>query len=75
MTDAKISFPTSETIEPREIRRELQMSQSQFAAAFGIPIATLRNWEQGRRKIDRTTASYLKTIRHLPKEVQAALSH
>lgn len=72
MTDAKV--PTNETIQPREIRQELQMSQSQFAAAFGIPIATLRNWEQGRRKIDRTTASYLRTIRRFPKEVQAALS-
>lgn len=74
MTGAKFSFSTSEKIQPREVRRELQMSQRQFAAAFGIPIATLRNWEQGRRKIDMTTASYLQTIRHLPQEVQAALS-
>ena len=75
MTVAKFSFSTNETIQPREVRRELQMSQSQFAAAFGIPIATLRNWEQGRRKIDMTTASYLQTIRRLPKEVQAVLSN
>lgn len=75
MAVAKISFSTNETIQPREVRRELQMSQSQFAAAFGIPIATLRNWEQGRRKIDMTTASYLQAIRQFPKEVQAALSH
>ena len=75
MSDTKFLFSTNETIQPREVRRELQMSQSQFAAAFGIPIATLRNWEQGRRKIDMTTASYLQTIRHLPKEVQAALSN
>ena len=68
------SPPTSEDIQPREIRRELQMSQSQFSAAFGIPIATLRNWEQGRRKIDQTTASYMRAIRRFPKEVQAALS-
>lgn len=74
MIDAKMSFSTNETIQPREVRRELQMSQSQFAAAFGIPIATLRNWEQGRRKIDKTTASYLRTIRRFPKEVQAALN-
>lgn len=74
MTAAKFSFSINETIQPREVRRELQMSQSQFASAFGIPIATLRNWEQGRRKIDMTTASYLQTIRRLPKEIQAALS-
>ena len=74
MTASKTSAATDEMIQPREIRRELQMSQSQFSAAFGIPIATLRNWEQGRRKIDKTTASYLRAIRRLPKEVQAALS-
>ncbi len=73
MNANQTSTPTDE-IQPQEIRRELQMSQSQFSAAFGIPIATLRNWEQGRRKIDKTTAAYLRTIRRFPKEVQAALS-
>ena len=65
---------SNEIVKPREIRRALHMSQSQFASAFGIPIATLRNWEQGRRKIDKTAASYLRTIRCLSKEVQAVLS-
>lgn len=67
-------FDATEVVQPREIRRELHMSQSQFASAFGIPISTLRNWEQGRRKFDRVTASYLRTISRFPKEVQAALS-
>ena len=74
MTAAKTSTSAKEPLQPREIRRELQMSQSQFSSAFGIPVATLRNWEQGRRKIDTTTASYLRTIRRFPKEVQSALS-
>ena len=74
MPAQKTSVATAEIIQPREIRRELRMSQSQFAEAFGIPIATLQNWEQGRRKFDRVTASYLRTIRRFPKEVQSALS-
>jgi putative transcriptional regulator len=32
------------------IRNRLQLSQSEFAARLGISVATLRNWEQGRRK-------------------------
>jgi hypothetical protein len=28
---------------------QYQLSQSEFAALLGISVATLRNWEQGRR--------------------------
>ena len=63
-------------IQPQTIRRQLNMSQSQFSKAFGIPIRTLQCWEQGTRtrKIDATTASYLRTIAKFPNEVQAALT-
>ena len=56
-------------VQPQMIRH-----QSQFAQAFGIPIRTLQGWEQGRRKIDMTTASYLRTISKFPNEVQVALT-
>lgn len=59
-------------VRPREIREELHMSQQEFSASFGIPLATLRNWEQGRRKLDATAASYLKAIRKYPKEIMTA---
>lgn len=32
------------------IRHKYDMSQDAFAALMGISVATLRNWEQGRRK-------------------------
>ncbi len=32
------------------IRSRLKLSQPEFAARLGISVATLRNWEQGRRK-------------------------
>ena len=61
--------------QPQQIRQQLNMSHSQFARAFGIPIRTLQGWEQGRRKIDMTTLSYLRTISKFPNEVQAALAN
>ena len=67
--------PTVFRIQPQQIRQQLNMSQSQFARTFGIPIRTLQGWEQGRRKIDMTTASYLRTISKFPNEVQAALAN
>jgi putative transcriptional regulator len=32
------------------IRRRLGLTQEKFALLLGISVATLRNWEQGRRK-------------------------
>lgn len=33
----------------KRIRTNYRLSQGQFAAMLGISLATLRNWEQGRR--------------------------
>ena len=59
-------------VKPKEIRESLNMSQQEFSKAYGIPLATLRNWEQGRRKLDTTAIAYLKTIMRFPKEVMVA---
>ncbi|BDA85568.1 hypothetical protein Sa4125_31100 [Aureimonas sp. SA4125] len=32
-----------------KIRRKLKLTQPDFAAKIGVPVATVRNWEQGRR--------------------------
>ncbi len=40
-------FPESEV---RKIREHYGLSQEKFASLIGISVATLRNWEQGRRK-------------------------
>ena len=42
-----IEFPESEV---RKIRDHYGLSQDKFASLMGISVATLRNWEQGRRK-------------------------
>ena len=62
------------SIQPQQIRRQLNMSQSQFSQAFGIPLSTLQGWEQGRRNLDMTAASYLRIISKFPKEIQATLA-
>jgi putative transcriptional regulator len=57
----------------RAIRRRLHMSQHEFADAFRIPIATLKNWEQGRRVPDAPAAAYLQAIARRPRAIQEAL--
>jgi len=41
------TFPESEV---RKVREQYGLSQDKFAVLMGISTATLRNWEQGRRK-------------------------
>jgi putative transcriptional regulator len=57
----------------KAIRLSLEMSQDEFAAVFRIPLATLKNWEQGRRQPDAPAAAYLRAIQRRPKEVMEAV--
>lgn len=34
----------------RNFRKELGLTQEEFAAQFNVPLGTLRDWEQGLRK-------------------------
>lgn len=57
----------------RSIRRRMGLSQSQFAAKFGFPLATLQNWEQGRARPDAPTRVLLAVIAHHPEAVEDVL--
>lgn len=56
------------------VRHKLGMSQETFAASFGIPIGTLRDWEQHRTEPDQANKNYLRVILANPKVVQKALA-
>lgn len=43
----------------RQIRAITGLSQDKFASALGIPAGTLRNWEQGRNKVDPAARTLL----------------
>lgn len=58
---------------PQVIRKRLGMTQEQFARALRIPLATLRNWEQGRNAIDPAARSLLIVLAHDPKKVLETL--
>jgi len=57
----------------REVRKRLSMTQEQFATAYEIPTATVRDWEQGRREPDAPARAYLKAIASDPDAVRRAL--
>ena len=37
-------------VDVRALRRKMRLSQTQFAGRFGFAAASIRNWEQGRRR-------------------------
>jgi putative transcriptional regulator len=51
---------------PRAIRRQLGMTQEQFARRFQIALGTLRDWEQGLHLPDSTAKAYLRVIEKAP---------
>jgi putative transcriptional regulator len=63
-----------EVPDVRAIRRQLRMSQQEFARVYRIPLATLKNWEQGRRQPDAPAAAYLQVIAKRPREAREALA-
>ena len=55
------------------IRGKTGMSQPAFARSIGIPLGTLKNWEQGRRRPDGPARVLLALIDKRPTIVQEEL--
>ena len=65
-------------IEPvtlvRDLRRRACLTQLEFAARLGVPVETIRNWEQGKRMPRGPARALLAVIAHAPDTVFAALA-
>jgi putative transcriptional regulator len=57
----------------KAIRSKLGKSQPEFALMIGVSVATLRNWEQGRRTPDGPALALLRVASAEPKAVTRAL--
>jgi putative transcriptional regulator len=58
----------------RDLRRRAQLTQLEFAAWLGVPVETIRNWEQGKRAPRGPARALLAVIAHSPETVFAALA-
>ena len=61
-------------LDIKEIRRQLDKSQSEFALMIGVSVATLQNWEQGRRKPEGPARALLRVASVHPEVVSQALA-
>jgi putative transcriptional regulator len=62
------------TPEVRDLRRRACLTQQEFAARLGVPVETIRNWEQGKRAPRGPARALLAVIAHAPDTVFAALA-
>ena len=67
--------PPDEPAAPavRDLRQRAQLTQMEFAARLGVPVETIRNWEQGKRMPRGPARALLAVIAHAPETVFAAL--
>lgn len=64
----------SGSLEVRDLRRRACLTQMEFAAKLGVPVETIRNWEQGKRAPRGPARALLAVIAHAPDTVFQALA-
>lgn len=62
-----------DAVQVKEVRAATGLSQDKFAKVIDVQLATLRNWEQGRRVPTGPARALLRAIRNDPKHVIKAL--
>lgn len=72
-TNARVTLIHIPEVDVRKVRTKMGLSQSEFATKFGLPPATLRNWEQGRSRPDAPTRVLLAVIAKHPQAVEDVL--
>jgi putative transcriptional regulator len=58
----------------RAIRSKLAKSQEEFALRIGVSVATLQNWEQGRRRPEGPARALLRVAAKNPQAIVEALA-
>ena len=59
----------------RNVRGQTGLTQIAFAARIGVPVETVRNWEQGKRSPRGPARALLKVIDQAPDAAFAALGN
>jgi putative transcriptional regulator len=63
------------TVNVAAIRAKTGLSQRAFSSLYGLPLATLQNWEQARCGLDAAHQTLFRLIDRDHRAVAAMLSH
>ena len=73
-TDGQAATPgPSDAAYARGVRARTKLTQAEFAARIGVPVETVRNWEQGKRSPRGPARALLKVIDKAPDVAFAVL--
>ena len=65
---------TVDALRVKAIRKATGLTQARFATMIDVQLATLRNWEQGRREPTGPAKALLRAIHNDPEHVLRALA-
>ena len=66
--------PIADAAYAKAIRARAKLTQAEFAARIGVPIETVRNWEQGKRSPRGPARALLKMLDRAPDLAFAVLT-
>lgn len=67
-------YVVHDPINVRAIRERLELTRTAFAEAYGFDVRNVEQWEQGRRRPDRSTGTYLRIISEHAEEIARFVS-
>ena len=62
-----------DAVDVAALRKRERLTQEAFAKRYGLARATVRDWEQGRRKPDAAALAFLAVLEREPEAVRRAL--
>lgn len=70
---ARAASTRADSTYARNVRGQTGLTQAAFAARIGVPVETVRNWEQGKRSPRGPARALLKVIEQAPEAAFAVL--
>lgn len=70
----RAGFVVHEPVDVRALRARTKLTRARFAERYGLDSRTLEQWEQGRRRPDKSSETYLRLIEKAPDQVADLVS-
>ena len=70
----RAGYVVHEPVDVRQLRARTKLTRARFAERYGLDSRTLEQWEQGRRRPDKSSETYLRLIEKAPDQVASLVS-
>jgi putative transcriptional regulator len=71
--EASKGFAVHKVVDVKALRKQQGLTQPAFSKRYGLPLGTIRDWEQGRSQPDVAARVLLQVIEKEPEVVARAL--